>query len=61
MGVDTLDFEEPVAVLMKEVEALGMLPPTPQRTEDIARLRRRAEEIRAEIYRSLTPWQRVLV
>lgn len=59
--VDTLDFEEPVAVLMKEVEALSMLPATPQRAEDIARLRSRAEEIRAEIYRSLTPWQRVLV
>ncbi len=61
VAVETLDFEEPVAVLLKEVEALSMLPPTPQRTEDIARLRRRAEEIRAEVYRSLTPWQRVLV
>lgn len=59
--MDTLDFEEPVAVLMKEVEALSMLPATPQRAEDIARLRRRAEDIRAEIFRSLTPWQRVQV
>jgi acetyl-CoA carboxylase carboxyl transferase subunit alpha len=50
-----------VAVLLKEAEALGMLPSTPQREADIARLRRRAEEIRAEIYQSLTPWQRVLV
>lgn len=61
MGVDTLDFEEPVAVLLKEIEALGMLPETPQRREDIGRLRRRADEIREEIYRTLTPWQRVLV
>jgi acetyl-CoA carboxylase carboxyl transferase subunit alpha len=58
---DILEFEEPVVVLLKEVEALGMLPSTPQREADIARLRRRAEEIRAEIYRALTPWQRVLV
>jgi acetyl-CoA carboxylase carboxyl transferase subunit alpha len=48
-------------VLLKEVEALSMLPKTPQREGDIDRLRRRAEEIRAEIFRSLTPWQRVLV
>lgn len=61
MAVEILDFEEPVAVLLKEVEALGMLPATPQRTEAIGQLRRRADEIRADIYRSLTPWQRVLV
>ncbi len=59
--MEILDFEEPVAVLLKEVEALGMLPATPQRTEAIGQLRRRADEIRADIYRSLTPWQRVLV
>lgn len=61
MAVDTLEFEEPVLLLLKEVEALDMLPPTPQRTADIARLRARAAEIRAEIYKELTPWQRVLV
>jgi acetyl-CoA carboxylase carboxyl transferase subunit alpha len=59
--VETLDFERPVLVLLKEIEALEMLPPTPQRDGDIARLRARATEIRAEIYRGLTPWQRVLV
>jgi len=61
MPAELLDFEEPVAVLLKEVEALSMLPPTPQREAEIASLRRRAAEIRAEIYRHLTPWQRVLV
>ena len=61
MAAETLEFEEPVGVLLKEAEALGMLPGTPQRQADIARLRVRAEEIRAEIYRTLTPWQRVLV
>jgi acetyl-CoA carboxylase carboxyl transferase subunit alpha len=58
---ETLEFEEPVAVLLKEIEALSMLPTTPQREADIARLRARADEIRAELYRTLTPWQRVLV
>src|ERR687893_1813586 len=38
MPPDTLEFEEPIALLMKEIDA-----------------------IRADIYRNLTPWQRVLV
>jgi len=58
---ETLDFEEPVAVLLKEIEALGMLPSTPEREREIDSLRRRAESIRTEIYASLTPWQRVQV
>jgi acetyl-CoA carboxylase carboxyl transferase subunit alpha len=59
--VDTLDFEEPVAVLLKEIEALSMLPRTDQRAQEIARLQHRADEIRGELYRMLTPWQRVQV
>jgi acetyl-CoA carboxylase carboxyl transferase subunit alpha len=61
MPPDTLEFEEPVAVLLKEVEALSMLPSTPQRQAEIDSLNRRVESIRAEIYKGLTPWQRVLV
>src|SRR3954462_5204269 len=58
---ELLEFEEPVGVLLKEIEALSMLPKTPERERSIESLRRRAEEIRAEIYTGLTPWQRVLV
>jgi acetyl-CoA carboxylase carboxyl transferase subunit alpha len=58
---DLLEFEEPIGVLLKEIEALGMLPRTPERERSIETLRRRAEEIRAELYANLTPWQRVLV
>jgi len=61
MPPDILEFEEPIAVLLKEIEALSMLPPTPQRQESIDGLYRRIESIRAEIYTRLTPWQRVLV
>jgi acetyl-CoA carboxylase carboxyl transferase subunit alpha len=61
VAADTLEFEEPVRVLLKEVEALSLLPQTPQRLADIARLRHRAGEVRAELYKELTPWQRVLV
>ncbi len=61
MPPDTLEFEEPIAVLLKEVEALSMLPQTPERQREIEGLNRRIESIRAEIYARLTPWQRVLV
>ena len=61
MPPDTLEFEEPIAVLLKEVEALSMLPSTPQRQREIAGLNQRIESIRADIYARLTPWQRVLV
>ena len=56
-----LEFEEPIAVLQKEIEALSMLPRTPERERGIESLRARAQSIRAEIYANLTPWQRVLV
>ena len=58
---ELLEFEEPVGVLLKEIEALSMLPRTPERERSIETLRRRADEIRGEIYANLTPWQRVLV
>src|SRR5919202_1392014 len=61
MPPDTLEFEEPIAVLLKEIEALSMLPHTPQRQSEIDGLNRRIESIRADIYSHLTPWQRVLV
>jgi acetyl-CoA carboxylase carboxyl transferase subunit alpha len=61
MPADTLEFEEPIAVLLKEIEALSMLPRTPQRQAEIDGLHRRIESIRADIYAHLTAWQRVLV
>jgi acetyl-CoA carboxylase carboxyl transferase subunit alpha len=61
MAADILEFEEPIAVLLKEIEALSMLPRTPQRQAEIDGLTRRIESIRADIYTHLTAWQRVLV
>jgi acetyl-CoA carboxylase carboxyl transferase subunit alpha len=61
MPPDTLEFEEPIGVLLKEIEALSMLPQTPERLRSIDSLRRRIDSIRADIYMRLTPWQRVLV
>jgi len=61
MPNDMLEFEEPIGVLLKEIEALSMLPRTDERDAEIDQLRRRIQQIRSEIYENLTPWQRVLV
>ena len=61
MPVETLEFEEPIAALLKEIDALTLLPRTDAHDREIESLRRRVEAIRADLYRSLTPWQRVLV
>jgi len=58
---DTLDFEEPIAALLKEIDTLNALPATLARDREIETLRRRIDAARAELYRSLTPWQRVQV
>jgi acetyl-CoA carboxylase carboxyl transferase subunit alpha len=58
---DLLEFEEPIGVLMKEIEALSLMPRTSEREKSIEALRSRAEQIRGELYANLTPWQRVLV
>src|SRR5215213_9958364 len=61
MPVDILDFEEPIAILLKEIETLETLPHTDARDREVEQLRRRVESVRRDLYRSLTPWQRVLV
>ena len=61
MPVETLEFEEPIAAILKEIEALIALPHTDARDREIVSLQRRLEEVRASLYRALTPWQRVLV
>jgi acetyl-CoA carboxylase carboxyl transferase subunit alpha len=58
---ELLEFEEPIGVLLKEIEAISMLPPTEQRQRDIEQLSERIVSIRSQLYNSLTPWQRVLV
>ena len=58
---ETLEFEEPIAGLLKEIDALTALPRTDARDREIDALRRRIESVRADLYRSLTPWQHVLV
>ncbi|MDH4065098.1 MAG: acetyl-CoA carboxylase carboxyltransferase subunit alpha, partial [Acidobacteriota bacterium] len=58
---ELLEFEEPIAILLKEIEALSMLPTTDDRNREIGRLEKRVASIRGELYKNLTAWQRVLV
>ncbi len=61
MPAELLEFEEPIGVLMKEIEALSLMPATPARSQDIDRLRARVDAMRAELFATLTPWQCVTV
>ena len=58
---DLLEFEEPLGALLKEIEGLSALAPSEDRDREIARLEARVSGMRADLYRTLTPWQRVLV
>jgi acetyl-CoA carboxylase carboxyl transferase subunit alpha len=61
MSPETLEFEEPIAALLKEIEALNELPRTDARERQVETLRRRIQTVRGDLYASLTAWQRVLV
>jgi acetyl-CoA carboxylase carboxyl transferase subunit alpha len=58
---DLLEFEEPIGELLKEIEALSTLTPSAERDQEIARLEGRVNVMRGDLYRNLTPWQRVQV
>jgi acetyl-CoA carboxylase carboxyl transferase subunit alpha len=58
---ELLEFEEPIGVLLKEIEALAALDPSEDRDREITRLESRVSEMRGDLYRNLTPWQRVQV
>jgi len=48
-------------VLLKEIEALRLMPQTPERQASISQLEARVEELRREIFAGLGPWQRLQV
>src|SRR5919107_1897034 len=59
----TMDFEKPIAELEKQIDELKKLAGDRQLsvTEEILPLERKLSDLRAEIYRNLTPLQRVQV
>ena len=58
---ESLEFEEPIRVLLREIEGLMRRPQTKKRTKAIGELRKRLETVTSEVYSNLTAWQRVLV
>src|SRR5205823_6599966 len=61
MSPEILEFEEPIAALLKEIDALNELPRTDARERQVDTLRRRIDVVRRDLYASLTAWQRVQV
>ncbi len=56
-----LDFEKPILELERKIEDLRGLatPDQPESMEELARLERKVERLRRDIYSKLTRWQRV--
>jgi acetyl-CoA carboxylase carboxyl transferase subunit alpha len=64
MGASTtLEFEKPIQELEKQIEELKKLAGDQKLdvTDEIEPLERKLSDLRGEIYRNLTPWQRVQV
>ena len=61
MAVEDDDFEKPLRELEKKIEELSGVPGGDDRADEIARIQRRLDTLRQEVYARLTPWQRTLV
>ena len=61
MSLKSLDFEEPISIVLKRIELLKLRPRTSERHEELQQLRREVETLRKKIYSNLSPWQQVLV
>jgi acetyl-CoA carboxylase carboxyl transferase subunit alpha len=58
-----LDFEKPIAELEKKIEELTLFTSSGNidLEEEILKLHKKADQLRAEIYSRLTAWQKVLI
>tara|TARA_B100001123_G_scaffold259857_2_gene289506 strand:+ start:20764 stop:21804 length:1041 start_codon:yes stop_codon:yes gene_type:complete len=61
MSTNSLDFEEPIQIIVERIELLKLRPRTSESHEELQQLRLKLDTLRKEIYANLSPWQRVLV
>ncbi|OGW38832.1 MAG: acetyl-CoA carboxylase carboxyltransferase subunit alpha [Nitrospirae bacterium GWD2_57_9] len=63
MPPEYLDFEKPIADLEKKIEELTLFTSNGNidLEEEILKLHKKADQLRAEIYSRLTPWQKALI
>src|SRR5262245_3504072 len=61
MALEEDDFEKPLRDIEKKIEEISGVPGPGERSDEVARLQRRLESMRQEVYGRLTPWQRTLV
>jgi acetyl-CoA carboxylase carboxyl transferase subunit alpha len=61
MAVEEDDIERPLREIEKKIEEITGVPGAEDRGDEIARLQRRLDAMRQEIYSRLTPWQQALV
>lgn len=56
-----LDFEKPIVELERKIEELKKFTSSAKMdlSEEIKKLRKRAEKLKKEVFASLTPWQRI--
>ncbi|HZV82883.1 MAG TPA: acetyl-CoA carboxylase carboxyl transferase subunit alpha, partial [Geobacteraceae bacterium] len=52
-----MEFEKPLMELEKKIEELGVLSRDMDLTKEIAKLEKKAEEMRGEIFSNLSRWQ----
>ena len=55
------DFEAPLTLLQKRIDALAAFPGDPEKEREARRLGQELEAKRREIFAKLTPWQKTLV
>jgi acetyl-CoA carboxylase carboxyl transferase subunit alpha len=63
MDTNNLDFESPIVALEKKIAELENFSSMAEvdLSDEIGKLRQRADRLKTEIYKNLSPWQRVLL
>jgi len=58
MAAGYIEFEKPLIEIEGEIQKLERSPEAPNRDKELAKLRKKADKLREEIFSNLTAWQR---